>query len=107
MVTLTLPCSPASLAAWSIRRLSAWKSCSSCLALAAASAALFALELLSDVSGRIDGSGGSTEDRLVSSWLEPELSIDLPPSRIAPENASWRDFCSSSNFDVFTDEIEN
>ena len=33
--------------------------------------------------------------------------IDLPPGRILPENASWSDRWSASNFDMFTDEIEN
>ena len=32
--------------------------------------------------------------------------IDLPPESTAPENASWSDFWSASNLDVFTDEIE-
>ena len=59
------------------------------------------------MSGRIEGSGGSTDDIFaLSVSAEPEFIIDLPPLRIAPENASWSDFWSSSNFDVFTDEIE-
>src|SRR3954465_6762039 len=32
---------------------------------------------------------------------------DSPPGSTCPENASFSDFCRASNFDVFTDEIEN
>ena len=91
----------------STRRLRARKSCSSCLALAPSSAALLELGV---VDGRERAQRGQWRfDRRclrVGGSAEPVVSIDLPPLRIAPENASWRDFWSSSNFDVFTDEIE-
>ncbi len=37
----------------------------------------------------------------------PVCWIDLPPDRILPEKASCIARWSDSNFDVFTDEIEN
>src|SRR3954447_19868564 len=109
-VDWTLPLSPASRASASTRRLSASRSCCSCsarLAFAAAEESRLCGPWLIDWIGRSAGTGGSAGAALVSSLEEPLLMMDLPPLSTAPEKASWSDFWSSSNFEVFTDEIEN
>jgi hypothetical protein len=52
------------------------------------------------------GIGGVAAGRCAS-VSEPVCWIDLPPDRILPEKASCMARWSDSNFDVFTDEIEN
>src|SRR3954464_4698926 len=59
------------------------------------------------ISGWMAGTGGSTLGCSLPVGVPPVCMTDSPPGSTCPENASLSDFCSASNFEVFTDEIEN